>query len=155
MDAAEADPTVAAIVIVGRGRICCGGADMREFGTPARDASPTSRELAWRIEDCTKPVVAAIHGPTLGGGLGLALACHYRIADPDAVLGLPEVLRGLVPADGLTQRVPRLVEVDILRQRPLLDQEVGLAKIRRERSEERRGGKELVSTGRSRGSADH
>src|SRR3546814_16501391 len=100
MDAAEADPTVAAIVIVGRGRIFCGGADMREFGTPARAASPTSRELAWRIEDCTQPVVAAIHGPTLGGGLGLPLACHHRLPAPAPAPRLPGGVRGRVAGDG-------------------------------------------------------
>jgi 3-hydroxyacyl-CoA dehydrogenase len=107
--AALADPGVRAIVVAGAGRNLCGGADIREFNTPARDVRPMSRELMNLIEASAKPVVAAVRGPTLGGGLELALGCHYRVADAAASLGLPEVLRGIIPGAGGTQRLPRLI----------------------------------------------
>lgn len=109
LDTAAGDDAVAAIVICGAGRNLCGGADIREFNTPARDVKPMSRDLMNAIEACLKPVVAAIHGPTLGGGLELALGCHYRVADARAQIGLPEVQRGVIPGAGGTQRLPRLV----------------------------------------------
>ena len=102
LETAVDDAEVAAIVICGAGRNLCGGADIREFNTPARDVKPMSRDLMNLIEDCAKPVVAAIHGPTLGGGLELALGCHYRVAAPDAQIGLPEVQRGVIPGAGGT-----------------------------------------------------
>ncbi|MER2267956.1 enoyl-CoA hydratase-related protein [Methylobacterium oxalidis] len=105
--AAEADPEVAAIVLIGAGRMFCGGADITEFGRPWQGIG--LGELLDRVEDCAKPVVAAIHGMALGGGLELALACHYRLATPAARLGQPEVKLGLVPGAGGTQRLPRLV----------------------------------------------
>ncbi|MBO6783376.1 MAG: enoyl-CoA hydratase/isomerase family protein [Alphaproteobacteria bacterium] len=103
------DSTVRALVLCGSGRNFCGGADIREFNTPDRQVRPMTRHLMNLVESCSKPVVAAIHGPTLGGGLELALGCHYRITHPDATLGLPEVLRGVIPGAGGTQRLPRLV----------------------------------------------
>jgi len=109
LDTAAGDDAVAAIVICGAGRNLCGGADIREFNTPARDVKPMSRDLMNAIEACLKPVVAAIHGPTLGGGLELALGCHYRVADARAQIGLPEVQRGVIPGAGGTQRLPRLI----------------------------------------------
>jgi len=109
LDTAVNDDGVTAIVICGEGRNLCGGADIREFNTPARDVKPMSRDLMNLIEDCAKPVVAAIHGPTLGGGLELSLGCHYRVADADAQIGLPEVQRGVIPGAGGTQRLPRLI----------------------------------------------
>ncbi len=109
LETAAADDGVTAVVICGNGRNLCGGADIREFNTPARDVKPMSRDLMNLIEDCAKPVVAAIHGPTLGGGLELSLGCHYRVADVGARIGLPEVQRGVIPGAGGTQRLPRLI----------------------------------------------
>ncbi|RYF04964.1 MAG: 3-hydroxyacyl-CoA dehydrogenase, partial [Oxalobacteraceae bacterium] len=107
IEAADADPAVAAVLIAGSGRTFIGGADIREFGKPP--LPPALPDVCNRIEACTKPVVAAIHGPALGGGLEVALAAHYRIALPAAQLGLPEVQLGLLPGAGGTQRTPRLV----------------------------------------------
>lgn len=103
----EADAAVAALLIVGAGRNFIGGADIREFGQLPQ--SPLLTELCNRIERCSKPVLAAIHGVALGGGLEVALAAHYRLALPDARLGLPEVQLGLLPGAGGTQRTPRLI----------------------------------------------
>jgi 3-hydroxyacyl-CoA dehydrogenase len=109
---ALADPSIVAIVLAGAGRLFCGGADLREFNTPASAAPPTTTDLRARMEAAPKPLVAAIHGSALGGGLEMALACHYRVAAADAQLGLPEVRRGLLPGGGGTQRLPRLVGVE-------------------------------------------
>ncbi len=106
LDRAAADPGVDAIVIRAAGRTFPAGADLTEFGRPP--AHPILPDLLARIEACPKPVVAAIHGQALGGGLELALACHYRLAAEDARVGLPEVTLGFVPGAGGTQRVPRL-----------------------------------------------
>ena len=107
--AAEADGAARAVLIVGAGRNFIAGADIREFGKTPQPPSLPDACLA--IENCAKPVVAAIHGAALGGGLEVALAAHYRIASPTAKLGLPEVLLGLMPGAGGTQRAPRLVGV--------------------------------------------
>ncbi|MFT5643386.1 MAG: 3-hydroxyacyl-CoA dehydrogenase [Janthinobacterium sp.] len=107
IEAADADPAVAAVLLVGAGRNFIGGADIREFGKAP--LAPTLPDVCDRIEACSKPVVVAIHGPALGGGLEVALAAHYRIALPAAKLGLPEVLLGLLPGAGGTQRTPRLI----------------------------------------------
>jgi len=109
VERAIADPAVAAIVLAGDGRHFSAGADIREFGTPAAIAEPTLRQLIQLVEGAPKPVIAAIQGSCLGGGLELALAAHYRIAARDATLGLPEVKLGLIPGAGGTQRLPRLV----------------------------------------------
>ena len=106
---ADTDAGVAAVLIVGAGRAFIAGADIREFGKPPM--APALPEVCSRIEACRKPVVVAIHGPALGGGLEVALSAHYRLAMRDAKLGLPEVLLGLMPGAGGTQRAPRLMGV--------------------------------------------
>jgi len=110
MDEAEADASVKGVLLLGAGRAFIAGADIREFGRPPMH--PILPEVCNRIEACTKPVVAAIHGPALGGGLEVAMAAHYRLAMPDAKLGLPEVQLGLLPGSGGTQRAPRLMGVE-------------------------------------------
>jgi len=105
--AAAADAQVRAIVLTGEGRTFCAGADIREFDQPPQ--APRLAQVIVQIEDCAKPVVAALHGTALGGGLELALGCHARIADSQARFGLPEVKLGLLPGAGGTQRLPRLV----------------------------------------------
>ncbi|MDM0024650.1 3-hydroxyacyl-CoA dehydrogenase NAD-binding domain-containing protein [Variovorax saccharolyticus] len=105
--AAEADSEAKAVLIVGAGRNFIAGADIREFGqTPQPPSLP---EVCAAIENCSKPVVAAIQGAALGGGLEIALSAHYRLAMPSAKLGLPEVALGLLPGSGGTQRAPRLI----------------------------------------------
>ena len=109
MRRAYADEAVAAIVLICAGRTFFAGADITEFGKPP--VEPTLRQLAEIVEDSPKPVVAAIHGTALGGGLELALVAHFRVAVPSARLGLPEVKLGLLPGAGGTQRLPRIVGV--------------------------------------------
>ncbi|WP_312791949.1 enoyl-CoA hydratase/isomerase family protein, partial [Diaphorobacter nitroreducens] len=112
LDAAVADEAIDVIVLAGEGRMFSGGADIREFNTPWGVAEPTTPQLIQRIENLGKPVVAAIHGSALGGGLELALGCHWRVADAQAAVALPEVKLGLLPGGGGTQRLPRLVGVE-------------------------------------------
>ncbi|MFM0079483.1 3-hydroxyacyl-CoA dehydrogenase NAD-binding domain-containing protein [Paraburkholderia sediminicola] len=107
IEAADADQAVEAVLIVGAGRNFIAGADIREFGKPP--VPPSLPDVCNRIEACAKPVVAAIHGAALGGGLEVALAAHYRLAVDGAKLGLPEVQLGLLPGAGGTQRTPRLI----------------------------------------------
>ena len=106
-DQALCDPAVKAIVLTCAGRTFFAGADIGEFGKPHKGA-PLQAVLE-RIDAARKPVVAAIHGTSLGGGFELALVCHYRIALPSAKVGLPEVKLGLLPGAGGTQRLPRIV----------------------------------------------
>ncbi|HSN22353.1 MAG TPA: 3-hydroxyacyl-CoA dehydrogenase NAD-binding domain-containing protein [Usitatibacter sp.] len=112
LDAAQADGRVRAIVLVGANGLFSGGADIREFNTPKATAEPTLHTVIRIVEGSAKPVVAAIAGHCMGGGLELSLACHYRVAAPDAQLGLPEVKIGLIPGAGGTQRLPRAVGVE-------------------------------------------
>jgi 3-hydroxyacyl-CoA dehydrogenase len=102
-----------AIVLIGSGRNFSAGAEMTEFGKPRKP--PSLPEVFDAIEQSRAPVVAAIHGNALGGGLELALACHARVASPGAQLGLPEVKRGFVPGAGGTQRLPRMIGLEALR----------------------------------------
>jgi 3-hydroxyacyl-CoA dehydrogenase len=104
---AESNEAVDAVLIVGAGRNFIAGADIREFGKPPQP--PALPDVCNRIEACRKPVIAAIHGAALGGGLEVALAAHYRLAVTGAKLGLPEVQLGLLPGAGGTQRTPRLI----------------------------------------------
>jgi len=104
---AIADPAARSIVLIGGGRAFCSGAEIREFNTPKALASPNTREVIAAIEASSKPVVAAIHGVAMGGGLEFAMGCHYRVAVADAQLALPEVKLGLIPGAGGTQRLPR------------------------------------------------
>ena len=109
---ANADAAVDAIVLTGAGRMFSAGADIREFNTPKSSAEPTLRSVIAAVEASAKPVVAAIGGTALGGGLELALGCHYRVAAASAPIALPEVKLGLMPGAGGTQRLPRLVDVE-------------------------------------------
>ncbi len=104
-----ADDSVAAVVLTGAGRAFVAGADIREFGKPRDPNKPGLRDVAMQIEDMEKPVVAAINGACAGGGLELALGCHFRLASPGAQIGLPEVNLGLIPGAGGTQRLPRVI----------------------------------------------
>ncbi|HUN95435.1 MAG TPA: 3-hydroxyacyl-CoA dehydrogenase NAD-binding domain-containing protein, partial [Bradyrhizobium sp.] len=104
---AAADPDVKAIVLTCAGRTFIAGADITEFGKPPKP--PALNDVLAEIENSPKPVIAAIHGTALGGGLEVALACHFRVATKDAKLGLPEVKLGLLPGAGGTQRLPRAV----------------------------------------------
>jgi len=104
----NADPAIKAMVLIGAGRSFIAGADIRQFGT--RRPPPVPGKRTHEVLDASaKPVVAAIHGYALGGGLEIALAAHYRIAVPSAKVGLPEVLIGILPGSGGTQRLPRLI----------------------------------------------
>ena len=109
MKKAEADPAVKALVIIGSAKAFSGGADIREFNTPKSSMSPTLPEINDTQDNFKKPMVAAIGGFALGGGLELALGCHYRVASPKTLLGLPEVKLGILPGSGGTQRLPRVV----------------------------------------------
>jgi 3-hydroxyacyl-CoA dehydrogenase len=107
--AAQADPAIRAVVIIGANGLFSGGADIREFNTPKALTEPTLLTLIATIESASKPVIAAIDGTCMGGGLELSLACHYRVATPGAKFALPEVKLGLIPGAGGTQRLPRAV----------------------------------------------
>ena len=104
---AIADMAVKAIVLICEGKTFIAGADITEFGKPPQ--APSLADLEDTIENSTKPVIAAIHGTALGGGLEVAMSCHYRVAAPSAKCGLPEVNLGLLPGAGGTQRLPRIV----------------------------------------------
>src|SRR2546422_5119603 len=106
---AEADANVKAVVLIGAARAFSGGADIREFGSPRASAEPTLNTVIRMLESAKKPVVAAIGGACMGGGLELALGCHYRVAVKGAQIALPEVKLGLMPGAGGTQRLPRLI----------------------------------------------
>ncbi len=106
VDKGNADPNVKAMVLIGAGRSFIAGADIRQFGKPRPTLPRNSHDV---LDQSGKPIVAAIHGYALGGGLEHALSSHYRIAVPSAKVGLPEVLIGVLPGGGGTQRLPRLI----------------------------------------------
>src|SRR5258708_24677830 len=112
---AAADPEVQAIVLTCAGRTFIAGADITEFGKPPQP--PGLAEVISGLENCSKPTIAAIHGTALGGGLEVALGCHFRVATKDARLGLPEVKLGLLPGAGGTQRLPRAVGPELAPKR--------------------------------------
>jgi 3-hydroxyacyl-CoA dehydrogenase len=112
LERAEADAAVKAVVITGAGKAFSGGADIREFNSPKALAEPNLHTVIRAVEGSTKPVVAAISGACMGGGLELALGCHYRVAQADAQIALPEVKLGILPGAGGTQRLPRVVGVE-------------------------------------------
>jgi len=114
IDSAERDPAVTAVVIIGAGRTFVAGADIKQLEDHAHgrgSGAPSLHDLLKKIEDCTKPVVMALHGTALGGGLELAMAGHYRVASPDAQAGQPEVNLGIIPGAEGSQRLPRLIGV--------------------------------------------
>ena len=112
IDRAAQESTVRAIVLTGSDRMFSGGADIREFNTPKSKAEPTLHTLIRIIEASSKPVVAALAGTCMGGGLELAMSCHFRIAAKDTQVALPEVKLGLLPGAGGTQRLPRAIGVE-------------------------------------------
>ena len=112
MAKALADGAVQAIIITGAGKAFSGGADIREFGSSKAMMEPNLNSVILLLEKSTKPVIAAIHSVAMGGGLELALGCHYRIAAPGASIALPEVKLGLLPGAGGTQRLPRVLGVE-------------------------------------------
>ena len=112
VERANADAAIKAIVITGAGKAFSGGADIREFGTPKAMAEPNLLSVIALLEASAKPVVAAVHGVAMGGGLELALGCHYRVAAAGALVALPEVKLGLLPGAGGTQRLPRVLGVE-------------------------------------------
>ena len=109
---ALADDRVTAIVLTGAGKAFSGGADIREFRSPKSLAEPNLLSVIATLEASTKPIVAAIHSVAMGGGLELALGCHYRVAASGAQIALPEVKIGLIPGAGGTQRLPRVLGVE-------------------------------------------
>ena len=109
---AMADKSVKSVVITGGGKAFSGGADIKEFNSPKSFAEPSLHTVIAAIEDADKPVIAAVHSVAMGGGLELALACHYRVASPGAQIALPEVKLGILPGAGGTQRFPRVVGVE-------------------------------------------
>jgi 3-hydroxyacyl-CoA dehydrogenase len=112
LEKAENAAAVKAIVLTGAGRAFSGGADIREFGSPKAIQEPNLLSVIIRVENTTKPVIAALHSVAMGGGLELALGAHYRIAAPGCNVALPEVKLGLIPGAGGTQRLPRVLGVE-------------------------------------------
>jgi len=103
------DPQVNAFLLIGGGKNFSGGADISEFGKPKAPGMATLSDLLDYMDTVTKPIVAALSGPTMGGGFELSLTCHYRLASKEAIVGLPEVKLGILPGAGGTQRLPRII----------------------------------------------
>ncbi len=112
LQTALADPAIKAIVLTGAGKAFCGGADIKEFGSAKALQEPNLLSLIIALENATKPIVAALHSVAMGGGLELALACHYRMSAPGCQIAMPEVKLGLIPGAGGTQRLPRVLGVE-------------------------------------------
>jgi 3-hydroxyacyl-CoA dehydrogenase len=112
IEQANADATIHAIVLIGADKAFSGGADIKEFGSPKAITEPNLLSLIKLLDDSSKPTVAAINGTAMGGGLELALGCHYRVAASKVPIALPEVKLGLVPGAGGTQRLPRVLGVE-------------------------------------------
>jgi 3-hydroxyacyl-CoA dehydrogenase len=112
LEKANNDAAVKSVVITGGGKAFSGGADIREFGSPKAVQEPNLLSVIRACENSSKPVVAAIHSVAMGGGLELALGCHYRLAAPGTSIALPEVKLGLIPGAGGTQRLPRVIGVE-------------------------------------------
>jgi len=112
LDKAAADAAVKAIVITGAGKAFSGGADIREFGSPKATSEPNLLSVILALEASAKPIVAAMHSVAMGGGLELALGCHYRLVAPGTQIAFPEVKIGLIPGAGGTQRLPRVLGVE-------------------------------------------
>jgi 3-hydroxyacyl-CoA dehydrogenase len=113
ISAAQIDPSISAIVLTGEGAAFSSGADIKEFGSPKAIAEPNLLTVISAVERSAKPVIAAIHTVCMGGGLELALGCHYRVAQQGAQIALPEVKLGLVPGAGGTQRLPRVLPLEM------------------------------------------
>lgn len=113
MQLALQDEAVTAIIITGAGKAFSGGADIKEFNSPKAFAEPSLQTVINLIENASKPVVAAIHSVCMGGGLELALGCHYRVATAGAQIALPEVKLGILPGAGGTQRLPRVLGLEM------------------------------------------
>ena len=109
---AQDDAAVRAIILIATANGFSGGADVKEFGTPLASAAPSLRALVSELEESSKPVIAAIAGIAMGGGLELALGCHYRVVVRDARIALPEVKLGLLPGAAGTQRLPRVIGLE-------------------------------------------
>jgi 3-hydroxyacyl-CoA dehydrogenase len=126
---AETNCAVRAVVLSHRGTLFSGGADIREFNSPLAEAAPNLHDLIERLEDFPKPVVMALNGAALGGGLELSLGAHYRVATASAAVGLPEVNIGLLPGGGGTQRLPRAVGLEAALNMMLSGTPVAAAKL--------------------------
>src|SRR5450631_1667631 len=111
LETAQADSAIHAIVLTAAGKTFIAGADINDFlnVVAGKAELPNLHPLLFALEDSPKPVVAAIHGMALGGGMEVAMACHYRVALPDAQVGQPECKLGIIPGAGGTQRLPRLI----------------------------------------------
>lgn len=126
LDVAEQDDSIGGVVIIGAGKTFIAGADIKTFNLP-REQAPDLRGFISRLDQYRKPTLAAVHGTALGGGLEVALACHYRVALEGSKLGLPEVKLGVLPGAGGTQRLPRVVGVDKALEMMLSGQPVSAA----------------------------
>ena len=109
LEKAQADSNIHGIILTGKGRSFIAGADISEFGKPPNEEIPTIHAVLEKLESSEKPVVAAINGSALGGGLETALCCNYRVSSSKGFVGLPEVNLGLLPGAGGTQRLPRII----------------------------------------------
>ena len=151
IEEADKDEAVKAVVIRCEGQTFFAGADISEFGKPM--VMPMLPQVVDIIENCSKPVIAAIHGTALGGGLEVALASHYRVAVPDAKLGVPEVKLGLLPGAGGTQRLPRVAGVQKALEMVTSGTPIGAKDAYAVGQTRRAGGQARPSPGRRRDSA--